>query len=261
MPIERLSYSSINLYLQCPRAWEYRYIKKPDTLTSCALPFGSAFHDAVETYLGAKAETDNVKPMAELWGDSWQREVEKRGTDRIEWDKPQDYYTGLGKKMLSAPDVVKTVDSIDILIENDVPAVEKRVVFNVPGVPIEILGYIDGIESDGIPFDLKTASRAWAKDKAHKELQVNFYLLALNQNGYIIPNWKFRYYVFTKSAKTPKVQMLETTRTIGELMWTMDHTIRKVWEGIQKGVFPGNTTGWKCNPKYCDFFHLCKPRG
>jgi len=261
MPVERLSYSSINLFQQCPRAWEYRYIKKPDTLTSCALPFGSAFHDAIETYLGAKTEEpDNVKPPAELWSHCWQEQIERNGVDRIDWDKPQEYYTQLGQKMLSAPDVVKTIDSIDILVENDIPAVEKRVTFNVPGVPVEILGFIDGIETDGIPFDLKTASRAWTKDKAHKELQVNFYLLALNQNGYIVPDWKFRYYVFTKSTKSPKAQMLETTRTVGELMWTME-LIREVWEAIQSGVFPRNPTGWKCNPKYCEFSHLCKPHG
>lgn len=259
MPVERLSYSSINLHRQCERAWWYRYIKKPDVLTSCVLPFGSAFHDAVETYVRAKAETDNVKPMSELWLLSWQDEIEKRGIERIDWDKSQDYYTDLGQKMLSAPGTVKTVDSIDILIEDDVPAVEKRVTFNVPGVPVEILGFIDGIEKDGIPFDLKTASRAWTKDKPHKELQVNFYLLALNQNGYTIPDWKFRYYVFTKSAKSPKAQVLETSRTVGEILWTMD-MIEKVWKSIQTGIFPPNPTGWKCSPKYCEFSHLCKPR-
>ncbi|KKL22434.1 hypothetical protein LCGC14_2435510, partial [marine sediment metagenome] len=44
--------------------------------------------------------------------------------------------------------------------------------------------YIDLIEADGVPVDLKTAARKWSKGKEHGEMQVDFYLLGLNYEGY-----------------------------------------------------------------------------
>jgi len=107
-----------------------------------------------------------------------------------------------------------------------------------------------------VPIDIKTAGRAWSRGKEHSELQPTFYLLALNQAGYEIPEWKFRYYVLTKT-KAPKLQVLETSRTVDELFWTMG-LIAEVWQAIEAGHYHPNPTGWKCNPKYCDYYEFCR---
>jgi len=256
MPVDYLSYSSVSAYLACPKSWWFRYIKKPLTKTSVALVFGSAVHDTIETYVSARQQegVENVRPMAELWPRFWQEQLETR--NNIKWDRPMDYYTELGEKMLSVPAIVKTLDGLKLKIENDSPVIEKKVRFNVPGVPIPIIGYIDAIEQDGVPIDIKTAGRAWSRGKEHSELQPTFYLLALNQAGYEIPEWKFRYYVLTKT-KAPKLQVLETSRTVDELFWTMG-LIAEVWQAIEAGHYHPNPTGWKCNPKYCDYYEFCR---
>ena len=123
-------------------------------------------------------------------------------------------YTGLGASMLSAPDVMAAIEDIEpmVAIASDIPIIEKKVEFRVPGVSVPIVGYIDMIEADGVPVDFKTASRKWSKGKEHTEMQADFYLLGLNYEGYNLnPNLQFRYYILTKT-KSPTCQILDTVR-------------------------------------------------
>jgi len=261
MPVDRLSYSSINTYLLCPKSWEFRYILKPRVPVAVALPFGSAIHEAIQTYVAAKAEGHEVKPLIDLWPDCWQGAVnERRNKDNIKWDRPFSYYTDLGDKMLSAPNVVAAVEAIEpmvVLAPAETAVIERKVEFRVPGVPIPVIGYIDMIAADGVPVDFKTASRKWSTGKEHGEIQPDFYLLGLNQENYDLnPGHKFRYYIFTKT-KNPICQVLETSRYWGDLFFTMK-LIKETWEAIQAGVFPPNPTGWKCSKKYCEYWELCR---
>ena len=261
MPVDRLSYSSVSAYLMCPQSWKFRYIIKPRVPVSVALPFGTAIHKAVQTYIAAKAEGHEVKPPADLWPDSWQGALnEPRNADNIKWDRTYDYYTDLGTKMLSAPDVVAAIENIKpmiALMPEETAIIEKRIEFQVPGVSVPVIGYIDMIEDDGVPVDLKTASRKWGKDKEHGEMQVDFYLLGLNYEGYDLnPNLQFRYYIFIKT-KSPTCQILDTVRTWGDLLFTMK-LIKEVWEAIQAKTFPCNPTSWKCSEKWCEYWPLCR---
>jgi hypothetical protein len=88
-------------------------------------------------------------------------------------------------------------------------------------------------------------------------MQPVFYLAALNQQGYALnPERRFKHYVFTKTKK-PELQVIETTRTAGEMLWLLD-MIRSVWEGIDRGAFPMNPGSWKCSPKYCEYWSICR---
>jgi len=75
--ITHLSYSSINSYLMCGRAWKYHYIDKIETLTAPALVFGSAFHNMAEKYVA------NGGNLPALWQESWAAQQER--DSRIDW--------------------------------------------------------------------------------------------------------------------------------------------------------------------------------
>jgi len=263
--IRHLSYSSVNAYLYCAKSWEFRYIVKPDVPVSVNLPFGSAIHETVQTYVGAKAlYPDRVKPLVQVWSHVWEDVLaeEKRG---IKWEKPKNYYTELGEKILSTPEIIQAVDDIQPMVVTGAECLgaeehivmERHVTLNVPGVPVPVVGYIDMIAADGVPIDFKTAGRAWSRGKEDTEIQPDFYLAALNQEGYDLnPSLAFRYYIFTKT-KSPRVQVLETHRDFSQLFW-MTKVVGEVWRGIKAGVFPMNPTGWKCGPKYCEYYPLCR---
>ena len=266
--IDHLSYSSVNLYLTCARAWRFRYIDKIKTPVAAVLPFGSAFHDAIETYLSIKHEKAPA-PVSDIFSDSWQRRLEIE--QNIDFgDETPESLAELGQHMLGsevdvtgggpnrkARNASTFLNDIVPMMEGATPVIEKRISLQVPGVDVPIIGYIDLITQDGVPCDFKTSAKSWYADKAHDELQVDFYLAALLQAGCAPADLKFRYYVFVKTKK-PKIQIIETKRNVGQLFWMMD-MVGEVWRGIEAGVFPPTGPGsWRCTPKYCDAWNLCR---
>ena len=250
--IDHLSYSSISTYQLCPRSWRYRYLDKVEAPTSPALVFGSAFHNTVEAYLRDGSE----KPLAHHWTEAWTEQLRQR--EAISWDKEPHTYEDLGNAMFSEQDTISLVDAIQPLRTNGVPMIEERIELRVPGVPVPVIGFIDIVEEDGIPGDFKTSSRSWNQKRADDEMQPTFYLAALNQAGYTLnPNLRFRYYVFVKNAKKPKVELWETQRTPADLFWLFG-TIHEVWRAIERHVFPPNPTTWKCSPKWCEYWEQCR---
>jgi len=252
--IKHLSYSSINLYTMCARAWRYRYLDKVKTPRSFNLVFGSAFHNAVEA---AIANSDVSAPLVTYWDGAWKDQLER---GEVDWqDKTEQEIYDLGVKMLSAKAIVEQIEAL-----GRVCAIEEKVILRVPGVPVPIIAYIDVIGADGVPCDFKTAARSWNQKKADTELQPSFYLAALNQRDWEgwkqNPELKFRYYVFVKT-KTPKVQELVTRRTPAQLLQLLGF-IRDVWQSIEAGIesdnFPQTGQGsWKCSEKYCEFWPMC----
>jgi len=252
MELDHLSYSSISMWLTCPRSWKYKYIEKIPTPTSPALVFGSAVHDTVEEYVG---ETEHRYSLSELWPSKWQAQVEQN-TD-ITWgdDTPEGLHND-GLRLLSAPDIVKVIDNLVCAIDAQGPCIERKIELRVPDVPIPVIGYIDVITSDGIPTDFKTSSKSWGMDKAKSETQPLFYLAALMQAGQVAHQLRFRHVVFVKT-KTPQVQVLESAFTVGNIFWLLE-MISKVWGAIKENHFPCNPTGWKCSETGCEYWSLCR---
>lgn len=253
--IEHLSYSSISTYLLCPRAWKYRYIEKVKTPTSASLIFGSAIHAGIEGYIRQQHEGAIAQSAERLFELDFARRAQE---EEINWgDDSQVKLAETGRILLQAAPIRAVLQAIRPLVLDGQICMEKRVEMRVPGVPIPIIGYIDLIGDDGVPCDFKTAARKWDSTKAQEETQPTFYLAALNQAGYSLnPALKFRHYVFTKT-KIPGVQVIETTRTIKD-MFTLFANIAQAWQDIQADRFPCVTTGWKCSPKYCEYWQSCQ---
>lgn len=252
MEIDHLSYSSISTWLMCPRSFKYKYVEKIPTPTSPALIFGSAVHDTVEEYI---SETEHRYALAELWPFKWNAQLEENKD--ISWndDTPEGLHNE-GLRLLSSPDIVKVVDALTCMVDEQGPCIERKVELRVPDVPIPIVGYIDMIGTDGVPHDLKTSAKSWNTDKARSEIQPLFYLAALLQSGNNLHQLRFRHVVFVKT-KTPQVQVLESAFTFSEIFWLLE-MVKSVWLAIEVGIFPCNPTGWKCSKDWCEYWPLCR---
>jgi len=260
--LEHLSYSSISSYLLCPRAWRFHYLDQIETPTSPALIFGSAFHETVEDWLATRiCEDMGDIPLVDFWQRQWKMQLERNADRGINWGKDNpEAMNNLGIRMFSDPDTVALVDSLQPLVIEEQVQIERKVTLQVPGVPVPVIGYVDMIEQDGVPCDFKTSARSWSQKQANEQMQPAFYLAALNQFGYPLAQdnggYTFRYYTFIKT-KTPKCQIWGTTRTAQDLFWLFG-LIADVWHGIEGGVFPPNPGTWKCGPRYCDYWDICR---
>ena len=251
MELDHLSYSSISTWLLCPRSWAFKYRGKIQIPTSAALVFGSAFHNTVEEYLRVRNEQTEAK-LTDLWPQSWTAQLE-RNTGDIDWGSDtQEHFFNEGLRILGTDDIIDTVKNLQVKTEG----IERFVELSVPGVPIPIIGYIDLIADDDVPIDLKTSSQAWSSGKAQSEIQPLFYLAALTQGGEVNHNFRFRHVVFTKT-KNPQVQVIESQHSLAACFWLLT-MIGEVWKAIDAGHFPCNPTGWKCSPKFCDFWAMCR---
>lgn len=266
MELDHLSYSSITKFLECPENWRRKYILKEPTKTSPALIFGSAFHGAIENFLKEKLFveqkeiTDEAKSvyrdgtmLRSIWTEEWNKQIEQPG---IWWgmDTPEQHYNE-GVRILSNKAVADAIVNIKPGVDDQGAKIERKVELRVPGVLVPVIGFIDLILEDGTPADLKTSKVSWSEAKAADSLQGLFYLAALNQMG-IAHTWKFTHMVFVKT-KEPKVQILENSHKPSELFFLFE-IIKRVWDSIDKGIYPINPTGWLCSESYCDFYANCR---
>lgn len=253
--ISHLSYSSISTFLTCARSWYFQYIERRKSPTSGTLLFGRVFHDAIEDYVMVTRGWERMPPIT-TWPSLWTNKVAEEAG--INWgDESESGLLEIGKRMLSTPEVIDMLNGIQPLVEGTKAVVEKRVSLTVPGVSIPIIGYIDIIEVDGIPCDLKTSAHEWSSDKANLEMQPLFYLAALNQEGYKYnPEQRFRHYIFTKDDPAT-AQVFEIPHTVSEMLWLFGQ-ITETWRAIQTEIYPPNTTSWKCSPQYCQFWSICR---
>lgn len=248
--LTHLSYSSINLYLTCARAWHFRYVEKVPTPVAPELVFGSAVHDAIEEHVR------NGRPLLEAFAETWNTRI---AAEPVCWgaSTPEEHYNN-GVRLLGDAKVQAGLAAIHAAHDSEGARIERRIELNLPGVPIPIIGYVDIVSDDGVPGDFKTSARSWTQDKAASELQSLFYLAAFNQLGIATPEWKFRHFILVKT-KQPQLQILEHAHRPGEIFWMIE-LVQRAWLGIEREVYPMNPNSWKCSPQWCDHYGLCRGR-
>ncbi|MFC1816589.1 RecB family exonuclease, partial [Thermodesulfobacteriota bacterium] len=181
----------------------------------------------------------------------WHRVAEKR-TD-IKYAKGKDFNTLLveGSDLLTTWYNKLPDDNFKVI------GIEEVFSFNLPDLPIPIIGAIDLIEEDEagtiIVTDFKTSSKAYSISDVEQNQQMTTYQLAMKNNGYAKREIILKLDCLIKTQK-PKFEQYYTTRSeIDEQR--LIRKIKQVWEGISKGVFVPNDTSWKC--KNCSYKTAC----
>lgn len=226
MPIEHLSYSSINLFTRDPLKWKRGYIDGEWEPKTESLIFGSAFHKTI--YEGIKTNFSSGDTLWKIWAD----EIGSMSNDVFSEEVLQK-----GIDMFSNGDVLESIYSLNPARSASGDLYQEfPVTLHIPNIPLPLIGYIDLIEygSNGLlPVDFKTSRSSWNEKRANEEMQATVYIAALNQMGLVSLPAKFKYLVFVKT-KTPKVQEFIVEKNIDDVMACMAH-IEEVW-GMMKGV-------------------------
>jgi len=249
-----LSISSINSWIDCGLMYKFAKIDKiPIEFKSDALEFGTVIHLVLGEYYEAKMIGDrlSLKNVHRSFEEHWHRVAEGR-TD-IKYAEGKDFEVLLreGKDLLMAWYMRIQDDDFKVL------AVEEAFSFNLPDLPVPIIGAMDLIEEDEagtiIITDFKTSSRAYSVSEIDQNQQMTTYQLGAKANGYADRTILLRIDCLIKTQK-PKFKQYWTIRTeIDEIR--LIKKIHQVWEGISKGVFVPNDTSWKC--KNCSYKTAC----
>ena len=218
-----------------------------------AMIFGTCIHRVLEQFYSAKmiGEKLLLKDVHQIFEITWKGIAEER--EDIRYTKGNDFKSILmmGKDLLTTWYNKLPDDNFTIL------AIEEAFSFNLPDIPIPIIGAMDLVEEDSagtiIITDFKTSGKAYSKSEVDQNQQLTMYQIAAKRNGYEDREILLRFDTLVKT-KTPKFEQYWTTRS--EL--DERRLIKKasqVWDGITKGVFVANDTSWKC--KGCAYRKAC----
>lgn len=242
--IQKLSYSSIALWNFCPRAWLLRYHYKYTTPSSIAQAFGTAMHRSVQTAL---LENRDLSEMAE----SFQNNVHLALSENKINARANDIVNAIvaGQNILKDPMVGGILNTIKVNTESQI---EHKFEFRVPEVRPPVMGFIDIIDNDGIPYDIKTSKWEWSYEKAMAEMQPDFYLTALKDEGTPSANNKFTYIILMKTTE-PAAYLIETERpNYKERTYGL---VQKMWKGVKAKEWKGDCFGEQC--KMCGLVKEC----
>ena len=234
--IKHLSYSSVQLWNECPRLWWLKYKYSITPAGTSAFPFGTAIHESIQqALLNGGLNKETVKQFHNLLA-----RATTKDNIRISPREMAELII-MGEGLLEDPIIQQLINSIRV---TDPTHVEYKVEFRVPGVPIPILGYIDILDDLGQPFDIKTSKYDWVEARAAEEIQPDFYLTALDQIGDHRHGGLFTHLILIKNANAPMAYMMESNRVDYEKR--VFDTVQAMWQGVESRAWEQRTVRGAC---------------
>jgi hypothetical protein len=135
-------------------------------------------------------------------------------------------------------------------------AVEAQVTADFSTLNFKVVGTIDLITVSQAIRDLKSATKSRSKGDQHKDFQITTYAALYFALKKQMPT-SLGLDVLVDLKKGPKLQQLETTRTVEDFTVWFNRIIA-FDEAIKSGNFPPtNGQNWWCSPRWCGYWEDC----
>jgi putative RecB family exonuclease len=249
--VETISLSRVQTYLLCPLKYRFQYVDKiPRPWRAAALAFGTSVHAAIEWFhreriAGRMPDSEAVQSIftADWFAQNLEPLVfkEKESSEGL---------ADMGRKMLSLYVEQALGEPVPTAVEE---SFEVDLADPVTGEVLDVTlrGRIDILEEGETLVDIKTAGRSFESRGLERHLQLSTYALVYLLLRSRIP--RLRLDVLLKT-KQPRVERMETARTVEDLAWTA-HLIQRVAGSIASGHFYPSP-GWICGE--CEYFAHCQ---
>lgn len=246
LPRGYLSASQIEMYLRCPRQYQFRYIEERIAPPGVALTEGICHHEVMEfnnINKFDKGEDLNDGILKEKFKDEFA--TKKKHIPKSDW-------------VFSGENVNTINERGDKFIENylfDVaPNIqptklpESKFEIELGGVPI--LGFID-LEQDKSVVDYKVVKQARTQHEVDNDIQLTLYSFATRKKS-------VQFCCFTKT-KTAAIKNVTSIRGNNDYAYA-DALIGSVAEGIKSGNFPmcNPNKSFPCSERYCGYYKMCR---
>lgn len=177
LPLERLSASSMGMAIQCPEQFRQKYLLKTSEQNFDSRFMGSVDHEMSRRM--AQAKIDGVLERFHVktaYQDAWDLILDQDGEPAwIKMEAPKAFDTGVKMSQLYLDEVVSKPDYVPA-------ATEERISFRIPGVPCEVVGYVDTIcatDNGGVIRERKTTAAKTTKPKPKWRFQALVYQYAV----------------------------------------------------------------------------------
>lgn len=245
-----LSPSQVNLFLECPAKWYYKYLLELETPLTSSLALGRAVDEALSYHFRHKAQTREDLPagdVIEAFSCAFAEQFAE--AELAEDENPDDLHT-LGEQLVNRY-LAELAPSVQpALVERDgerVPAVQLPVSGEIAGVPVQ--GIVDLIAEDGTVIDLKTAARRMPGIPPDYRLQLATYCRFTGAS-------KAQLDCMIKS-KTVQTQRLSTEITEADQRF-LDAIYPAAHEAMRTGLYLPRRSSWMCSRRNCPFWRRCE---
>jgi putative RecB family exonuclease len=225
---------------------------KPE-FVSDAMAFGTCIHRTLKEYYRQKMNGDRM-PLNEVkdrFQHHWRSYAEINGDIRYAPGKNYESYLGTGVDLLTTWYDGISDDDFQVL------AVEEAFSFDLPNLPVPMIGAIDLVLKDPsgsiIIVDHKALGRSYSVDEVDSNLQLTVYHMAAKANGYADQEILLRFDCLLK-LKTPKFTECYTTRDENDEQ-RLIRIAQSVYQAIDKGIFVPNPLSFR--HKNCAYKNAC----
>jgi len=255
--------SALSQFEFCAHAYYLDHIEGRRGLGNMFLARGNGVHAARRVNLRQKVRTYRdlaLPPLLDVARDEVNRQVAE---GRV--DLHCEELDGLGPQAAAG----RIIDSTRRLVEVDhwqlqrtiqPQEVEVKKAVTLAQWPFDLAMTLDSIDVDCWITDLKTSRTKWTQQRADDEYQPSVYWLGYRAHFGRNP-YGFRHHCITAStARTGRVlaYTLRTSRTDAQILAVLER-FNAMHAAIGKGVFPpAHQSSWKCSPKWCQFYRMCK---
>ncbi len=243
---DHLSYSSFDMYLNCPEAWRRKYILGEPARESIEDVFCFVLRKTLQRIIKSNASSG--------WSGIWIEEFDKN----VFYENLgiREHYCNEGIRLLSHPTISKTISNIRAkMVDREIELYVPYEV-DVPFASVPIIGNIDVILDDGSPADFEISSKLLTDIKVGKKIKSLFCLAALNQER-IGVGWKFTNFIFVINDDAIQVQVLKHSYKPEEVYFLYG-LIRYVFDGISNDIYPAKPKKWLCDARHCNYYTDCR---
>lgn len=256
LPVDHLSKSSIQLYLQCPEKWRRRYIERDREPIGVPMLLGGAVGAAEIANYQQKISSGVDLSLGDVL-DLYAGEVDERvDTEDVDWqaEKPG-AVKDQGAKLAA---VYHTTIAPSVMPVS----AERRVAFKLDGAEWDFQGYIDFETEAGAVADLKVKAKSFTPVELLSNLDATAYLAARRAEGNPAPTFEFH---VVKKTKEPSAEIVTATRTDRQLdrfLQRLAQISREIEWRYETGEWAGAPPGaWWCAEKTCGFWKSCRYGG
>lgn len=245
-----LSFTQLNMFLRCPRQYEFRYIRGIKAPPSGAMVQSRVWHQTVERNYRQKIESDRDLALGEMQEFFAAQFDAALGSEEIafEPDEKPGKLKDQGTAIVAAHHKTIAPAVHPLLVE------ERFTVDLGEDFPFDLVGVWDLVERDGTIVDNKAYGKAPRQEDLDKDLQFTAYALGYRTtHGRAEPGLRMDAIVKTLN---PRVVQLHTRRTNDDCLWLLG-LIEEVGKVIDSGIFYPNPNGWHCSPRFCGYWGLC----
>lgn len=240
MKIDHISYSQLDLYLNCPRKWWFQKVKYPqETIQTWPLALGSAYHEAQE----AMAKGGDMNKVLETfqgglgkWGPRLAHNQLKEAENMM--TALRFYYENIFPKYSYMID------------ESYIEVMDTE--FMIDGIDVPIHVRIDLRTLDNGIIDHKTVGRVSPTAKKNKQLLIYSYWHLKKMKTLPAYVELHKAYKFPKYDKDP-VEVVRENVNLADVMKTVEQ-LRAVYKLITEEVY-NPSPSYLCN--YCQFKDEC----